>query len=136
MYEIEVIDMLSVRTDLIEVLKENTGLEVYYYMPPVSVAVSMPLLIVEEVDNNDYFYQLHEDNTETEIANVSYEISIYAVNPQDLFIFMPIIDRIMKRHGFKKTWTSDDSHVEPLYCKSMRFTGKIKLDNDVYYIYK
>jgi hypothetical protein len=129
--------MLSVRTDLIEVLKENTGLEVYYYMPPVNVAVSMPLLIVEEVDNNDYFYREHEDGTETEITNVSYEISIYAVNPQDLFVFMSIIDKIMKRIGFKKTWTSGDSHVEPLYCKSMRFTGKIQLIEDgTYRIYK
>ena len=128
--------MLSVRKELVQYLKEQTGLEVYYYSPPVNVAISMPILIVEEVDNNDFFYQLHEDDTETEITNVTYEISIYAVNPQDLFIFMPIIDRIMKRHGFKKTWTSDDSHVEPLYCKSMRFTAKIKLDNDVYYIYK
>ena len=128
--------MLSVRTDLIEVLKENTGLEVYYYMPPVSVAVSMPLLILEEVDNSDYFYREHEDGTETEITNVVYEVSIYSNNPSDLFIYAPIIDKAMKRHGFKKSYTSGDNHVEPLYCITLRFTGKIQLKTDTYYVYQ
>ena len=43
----------------------------------------------------------------------------------------------MKRVGFKKTWTSGDSHVEPLYCKTIRFTGKITLNkqNGNYMIY-
>lgn len=129
--------MLSVRQELIEVLKEQTGLEVYFNMPPVSVNISMPLLILEEVDNTDYYYNYYEDtDREYEIANVSYEVSIYAVNPQDLFIFMPIIDKVMKRLGFKKTYTSNDGHVEPLYCKSMRYSAKIELKENNYHIYK
>ncbi len=129
--------MLSVRQELIEVLKEQTGLEVYYYAPPVNANVSMPLLVLEEVDNTDYYYNYYEDDTEYEMTNVTYEISIYCVNPQDLFIFMPIIDKVMKRIGFKKTYTSGDNHVEPLYCKTLRFTGKITINkqNGNYMIY-
>lgn len=129
--------MLSVRINLLEALRAS-GLEVYYYMPPVNVDVSMPLLILEETQNDDYVYIYHEDtDTEYEIANVSYEVSIYAVNPMDIHIYMPIVEKIMKRIGFKKTWTSGDNHVEPLYCKSMRFTGKIQLLEDgAYRIYK
>jgi hypothetical protein len=130
--------MLSVRENLIEGLRENTGLQVYFMMPPVDVAVSMPLLILEEVDNSDHFYRYYEEtDTEIEVANVTYEISIYAKNPQDLFIFMPIIDTYMKRIGFKKTWTSGDSYVAPLYCKTLRFTGKIQqLQDGTYRICK
>ena len=130
--------MLSVRENLIEGLKENTGLQVYYYMPPANVAVSMPLLVLEEVDNSDHFYTYHEEtDTEIEVANVTYEISIYCVNPQDLFIFMPIIDTYMKRIGFRKTWTSGDSYIDPLYCKTLRFTGKIQqLQDGTYRICK
>lgn len=128
--------MLSVRTNLIEVLKENTGLEVYYYMPPVSTAVSMPLLILEEVDNSDYVY-LYNGDVEHEVTNVTYEVSIYSNNPADLFIYAPIIDNIMKRNGFKKSWTSGDNHVEPLYCKTLRFNAKIQLiDEGTYRIYR
>ena len=130
--------MLSVREILIEGLRLNTGLKVYFMMPPVDVAVSMPLLILEEVDNSDHFYRYYEDdNTEQEIANVTYEISIYCVNPQDLFIFMPIIDTYMKRIGFRKSWTSGDSYVNPLYCKTMRYNAKITIhkQTDDYLIY-
>lgn len=128
--------MLSVRTDLIEVLKENTGLEVYYYMPPVSVAVSMPLLILEEVENSDYVY-LYNGDVEHEVTNVTYEVSIYSNNPADLFIYAPIIDNIMKRNGFKKSWTSGDNHVDPLYCKTLRFNAKIQLiDEGTYRVYR
>ena len=128
--------MLSVRINLLEALR-TSGLEVYYYMPPVNVDVSMPLLILEETQNDDYVYIYHEDtDTEYEIANVSYEVSIYAVNPMDIHIYMPIVEKIMKRIGFKKTWTSGDNHVEPLYCKSMRFTGKIQLLEDGYRVYR
>ena len=125
--------MLSVREELIQLLKEQTGLEVYYYMPPINVTVSMPLLVLEEVDNTDRFYCYYEDDTEQEIANVTYEISIYTNDPQDLFIFMPIVDKIMKRVGFKKTYTSGDNHVEPLYCKTLRFTGRIQLIDEYTY---
>lgn len=128
--------MLSVRTNLIEVLKENTGLEVYYYMPPVSTAVSMPLLILEEVENSDYVY-LYNGDVEHEVTNVTYEVSIYSNNPADLFIYAPIIDNIMKRNGFKKSWTSGDNHVEPLYCKTLRFNAKIQLiDEGTYRVYR
>lgn len=130
--------MLSVRENLIEGLRENTGLKVFFMMPPVDVAVSMPLLILEEVDNSDHFYRYHEEtDTEIEVANVTYEISIYAKNPQDLFIFMPIIDTYMKRIGFRKTWTSGDMYIDPLYCKTLRFTGKITINKqtDDYLIY-
>ena len=127
--------MLSVREDLINYLMEQTGLQAYYNMPPVNVGISMPILILEEVENSDVFYRYYDDETEQEMASVSYEISIYTTNPQDLIVMLPIIDRIMKRIGFKKSWTSGDNHVEPLYCKSMRFTGKIKIQNGNYMIY-
>lgn len=132
--------MLSIRTDLLQLLNEQTGLQVYYYMPPVHTSVSMPLLILEEVENTDYFYGCYNDRkeeVEQEIASVTYEISIYSNNPQDLFTFIPIIDKVMKRIGFKKTWTSGDNHVDPLYCKTLRFTGKIQLiDEYTYRVYK
>ena len=130
--------MLSVREELITLLKEQTGLQVYYYMPPVNVAVSMPLLVLEEVENTDRFYRYYEDDdTEQEITNVTYEVSIYSNSPLDLFVFVEIVDKVMKHIGFKKTYTSGDNHVDPLYCKTLRFTGRITINkqNGDYMIY-
>jgi hypothetical protein len=136
MFKIGGSDMLSVREELVQYLKEQTGLEVYYYSPPVNVAISMPILILEEVDNSDYVY-LYNGDVEHEVANVTYEVSIYSNNPADLFIYTPIIDKTMKRNGFKKSWTSGDNHVDPLYAKTLRFNAKIQLiDEGTYRVYR
>lgn len=124
--------MLSIRQELIEMLSTGTGLDVYFIMPPINVDVEIPLLILDEVNNTDYFYEQNG----LEIVDVSYEISIYAKNPMEVLQYMPLIDNIMKEVGLRRTYTSNDMYVEPLYCKTMQYTGKIFLKNSQHHIIK
>jgi hypothetical protein len=124
------IDMQSIRENLIEGLKENTGLEVYFLMPPVNINVSLPLIVLEEVNNLDHFYE-----DEFEIASITYDISVYADKAIDILVFEEVIDKYMKRIGMKKSYTGGDNYIEPLYCKTMTFTGKVRKHGETYYIY-
>ena len=131
--------MLTVRKELLQLLKDATGLEVYFLMPPVNVNVAMPLIVLEETSNNDYYYSYDTDNdiVEREITSVSYSISIYASKPHDLYQYMPIVDTLMKKHGFSKMSTSGDMFVKPVYCKTMSYNANIEeLDNGDIRIYK
>lgn len=131
--------MLDIRKELIAMLKQNTGLPVYFIQPPVNVATTMPLIVLEEVNNHDHFYSYNDETDyEIEIANVTYEVSVYGLEFEDIVVFSGVIDKAMKRHGFRKSWTSPDNYIEPLYCKTMRYTCKVQLNKDTneYYIYK
>ncbi len=118
--------MLSVREYLIEGLRENVGLNVYISQPPINVGVSIPLLILDETQNSDKFYELNG----MQIVHIGYEISVYATDTEELFHYMPLVDRYMKQLGFKKTYTSSDMYVDNLFCKTMRYTAKIKEQNN------
>ena len=118
--------MLSVREYLVEGLRENVGLNVYISQPQINVGVSIPLLILDETQNSDKFYELNG----MQIVNIGYEISIYAIDTEQLFHYLPLVDGYMKQLGFKKTYTSSDMYADNLYCKTMRYTAKIKEQNN------
>lgn len=129
--------MIDIRKELIATLKEGTDLLVYYQNPPINVSTKFPLLILEEVGNSDLFYDYQaQEDYEYELTNVTFEVSIYCLEYEDIIVFAPIIDRIMKHNNFKKTWTSPDSYIDPIYCKTLRFVAKVRLDKNTntYYI--
>ena len=131
--------MLTVRKELLQLLKQETGLEVYFLQPPINVGISLPILILEETSNSDYYYSYDEDTdiVEKEITDVSYSISIYASKPHNLYEHMPVIDKLMKRCGFNKSSVSGDLVLDGIYCKTMTFTGKLEqLENGDILIYK
>lgn len=113
--------MLSIRKELKQGLTDATGLDVYFIQPPVNTDVAIPLLILEEKSNSQYF----RSNT-LEVANLSYDISIYTNNPSELFDLMESVDDYMSLDlGLKRTYTSSDMSIDyTLWCKTMTYVCK------------
>ena len=114
--------MLSIRKELREGLKDVTGLEVYFMQPPVHTDVAIPLLILEEKTNIQYY---RDRNSNIEVVNLSYDISIYTDKPSELFTLMASVDDYMFELGLKRTYTSSDMSIDnKLWCKTMTYNCK------------
>lgn len=114
--------MLSIRKQLKQGLTDVTGLEVYFVQPPVHTDVAIPLLILEEKTNSQYY---RDRNSQMEIVNLSYDISIYTNDPQQLFDLMQSVDDYCFSAGLKRTYTSSDMSIDnQLWCKTMTYVCK------------
>ena len=114
--------MLSIRKELKQGLTDATGLEVYFVQPPVDVDVAIPLLILEEKTNSQYY---RDRNSNIEVVNLSYDISIYTNDPSQLFDLMESVDDYMFGVGLKRTYTSSDMSIDnKLWCKTMTYNCK------------
>lgn len=120
--------MLSIRTELKQGLTDVTGMDVYFVQPPVNANVSIPLLILEEKSNSQYY---RDRNSHMEIANLSYDISIYTDQQQQLFELMESVDDYCFSVGLKHTYTSSDLNMDnQLWCKTMTYVCKASLLTD------
>lgn len=122
--------MLSIRKELRQGLTEETGLDVYFIQPPVDTDVAIPLLILEEKSNGQYY---RDRNSYMEIVNLTYDISIYTTNPAQLFELMKSIDDYMFGVGLQRTYTSSDMSIDntpTLWCKTMTYVCKASLLED------
>ena len=120
--------MLSIRKELKQGLTDATGLEVYFVQPPVDVDVAIPLLILEEKTNSQYYRDAHSN---IEVVNLSYDISIYTNDPSQLFDLMESVDDYMFGVGLKRSYTSSDMSIDnKLWCKTMTYNCKATLLQD------
>ena len=120
--------MLSIRKELKQGLTDATGLEVYFVQPPVDVDVAIPLLILEEKTNSQYYRDAHSN---IEVVNLSYDISIYTNDPSQLFDLMESVDDYMFGVGLKRSYTSSDMSIDnKLWCKTMTYNCKATLLED------
>ena len=120
--------MLSIRKELKQGLTDATGLEVYFVQPPVNTDVAIPLLILEEKTNSQYY---RDRNSNIEVVNLSYDISIYTNDPSQLFDLMDIVDDYMFGVGLKRSYTSSDMSIDnKLWCKTMTYNCKATLLQD------
>lgn len=114
--------MLSIRKELKQGLTDATGLEVYFVQPPVDVDVAIPLLILEEKTNSQYY---RDRNSNIEVVSLSYDISIYTDVPSQLFDLMESVDDYMFGVGLKRSYTSSDMSIDnKLWCKTMTYNCK------------
>ncbi|MFQ6896488.1 MAG: hypothetical protein ACLRSH_06730 [Turicibacter sp.] len=114
--------MLSIRKQLKQGLTDVTGLEVYFVQPPVHTDVAIPLLILEEKSNSQYY---RDRNSNVEVVNLTYDISIYTDKPQQLFELMESVDDYLFGLGLKRTYTSSDMSIDNrLWCKTMTYVCK------------
>ena len=121
--------MLSIRKQLKQGLTDVTGLEVYFVQPPVHTDIAIPLLILEEKTNSQYYRDRH---SQIEIVNLSYDISVYTDKPQQLFELMESVDDYLFGLGLKRTYTSSDMSIDNrLWCKTMTYVCKVtQLEGD------
>ena len=114
--------MLSIRKELKQGLTDATGLEVYFVQPPVDVDIAIPLLILEEKTNSQYY---RDRNSNIEVVSLSYDISIYTDVPSQLFDLMESVDDYMFGVGLKRSYTSSDMSIDnKLWCKTMTYNCK------------
>lgn len=114
--------MLSIRKELKQGLTDATGMEVYFVQPPVDVDVAIPLLILEEKTNSQYY---RDRNSNIEVVSLSYDISIYTDVPSQLFDLMESVDDYMFGVGLKRSYTSSDMSIDnKLWCKTMTYNCK------------
>ena len=114
--------MLSIRKPLKQGLTDATGLEVYFVQPPVHTDVAIPLLILEERSNSQYY---RDRNSNIEVVNLTYDISIYTNNPSQLFELMDSVDDYMFSVGLKRSFASSDMSIDNrLWCKTMTYVCK------------
>ncbi len=120
--------MLSIRKQLKQGLTDVTGLEVYFVQPPVHTDVAIPLLILEEKTNSQYY---RDRNSHIEIVKLSYDISVYTDKPQQLFELMKGVDDYMFSVGLKRTYTTSDMSIDNrLWCKTMTYVCKATQSGD------
>ncbi|MTP73991.1 hypothetical protein GMB70_14345 [Turicibacter sanguinis] len=120
--------MLSIRSKLKQGLTDTTGLDVYFVQPPINTNVSIPLLILEEKVNSQYY---RDRNSTQEIVNLSYDISIYTNDPEQLFELMSSVDDYCFKVGLKRTYISSDLNIDnQLWCKTMTYVCKAVLLED------
>ena len=97
--------------------------------PPVHTDIAIPLLILEEKTNSQYYRDRH---SQIEIVNLSYDISVYTDKPQQLFELMESVDDYLCGLGLKRTYTSSDMSIDNrLWCKTMTYVCKVtQLEGD------
>ena len=120
--------MLSIRKELREEIQSKLGLETYFVQPPINVDIHLPIIILEEKGNSQYY---RDRNSNIEVVNLSYDISIYTNDPSQLFDLMESVDDYMFGVGLKRTYTSSDMSIDnKLWCKTMTYNCKATLLED------
>lgn len=120
--------MLSIRKELREEIQSKLGLETYFVQPPINVDIHLPIIILEEKGNSQYY---RDRNSNIEVVNLSYDISIYTDKPNELFTLMESIDDLMFGVGLKRSYTSSDMSIDnKLWCKTMTYNCKATLLQD------
>ncbi len=85
-------------------------------------------MILEEKSNNQYY---RDRNSHMEIVNLSYDISIYVDEPEQLFKLMGVVDNYMHGVGLKRNYPSADMNIDNrLWCKTMTYNCKVTLLKD------
>ena len=120
--------MLSIRKELREEIQSKLGLETYFVQPPINVDIHLPIIILEEKGNSQYY---RDRNSNIEVVNLSYDISIYTNDPSQLFDLMESVDDYMFGVGLKRSYTSSDMSIDnKLWCKTMTYNCKATLLQD------
>ena len=114
--------MLSIRKELREEIQSKLGLETYFVQPPINVDIHLPIIILEEKTNSQYY---RDRNSNIEVVSLSYDISIYTDVPSQLFDLMESVDDYMFGVGLKRSYTSSDMSIDnKLWCKTMTYNCK------------
>lgn len=117
--------MISIRAKIVDWIIEATELYCYYLNPPKNA--NFPCVVYNEVVNSDYV--VVKGN---EYANLAYSFTIYSQDPLDILAMACEIDKIFKREGFIKDYTSPDMFAEGYYQKTLRYKAIINHKGEIF----
>ena len=122
--------MVSILEDLIVGIKEATGLLVYAEKPNDSF--QLPMIVISERDNNVDSVAF---SGSVEITKLTYEITIYSNNVDDIFELQESIDSYFKTEikRFKGSAGSIQQKY-PLYYRTLTYSGIVQRKENNYII--
>ena len=122
--------MISILDEIIAGINEITGLQCFSEMPDGSF--QLPMIIISERSNDTNTMSF---SGSMEVASVSYEITIYSNDVEDIFELQEFIDGYFKTEI--KRFKSSASNIQqrhPIYYRTLSYSGQIKRQNDKLYI--
>ena len=122
--------MVSILEDLIVGISEATGLLVYAEMPNDSF--QLPMIVINESNNQ---LSTLAFNGRVEVANLSYQITVYSDNVDDVYKYTELIDNYFKNEV--KRFDGSVSSVQqkyPLYYRMLTYSGIVQRKENNYII--
>ena len=122
--------MVSILEDLIVGINEATGLLVYAEMPNDSF--QLPMIVINESNNQ---LSTLAFNGRVEVANLSYQITVYSDNVDDVYKYTELIDNYFKNEV--KRFDGSVSSVQqkyPLYYRMLTYSGIVQRKENNYII--
>lgn len=122
--------MISIYEEINKGLNQATGLYCYAEFP--QDAFELPLLVV--VEQNNRLSNIALDGR-VEIADVSYMITIYSENAEDVYTYQAMIDNYFNTEV--KRFVGQLSSVQQsygMYHRTLTYSGTIQRIEDNYYI--
>lgn len=118
--------MVSILEDLIVGIKEATNLLVYAEMPNGSF--QLPLIVINESRNQ---LSAIAFDGRVEIANLSYQITVYSDDVDDVYRYSELIDNYFKNEiqRFNGTISSVQQRY-PLYYCMLTYSGRVQKQDD------
>jgi hypothetical protein len=122
--------MVSILEDLIVGINETTGLQCYAEMPDGSFQI--PMVIITENRNQSSMLSF---NGRVEVANLTYQITVYSDNVDDVYNYTELIDNYFKNEV--KRFDGSVSSVQqkyPLYYRMLTYSGIVQRKENNYII--
>lgn len=122
--------MISILEEIIAGINEITGLQCYSEMPDGSF--QLPMIIVSERSND---VDTLAFSGSIEVAKVTYEITIYSDNVEDIFELQEFVDGFFKTEI--KRFRGSASNIQqrhPIYYRVLTYSGQVKKQDEKLYI--
>lgn len=122
--------MVSILEDLIVGINETTGLQCYAEMPDSSFQI--PMVVITENRNQSSMLSF---NGRVEVANLTYQITVYSDNVDDVYNYTELIDNYFKNEV--KRFDGSVSSVQqkyPLYYRMLTYSGIVQRKENNYII--
>ena len=122
--------MVSILEDLIVGINETTGLQCYAEMPDSSF--HLPMIVITESKNSTSTVAF---NGRVEMANLSYQITIYSSEVDDIYTYQELIDNYFKNEvkRFDGTFGMVQQKY-PIYYRMLTYSGIVQKKDNNYII--
>ena len=118
--------MVSILEDLIVGINEATGLLVYAEMPNDSF--QLPMIVINESSNQ---LSTLAFNGRVEVANLSYQITVYSDDVDDVYKYTELIDNYFRNEVKRFIGTASSVQQRyPLYYRMLTYSGRVQKQDD------
>lgn len=122
--------MISILEELITGINEVTGLQCYSEMPDGSF--QLPMIVISERSSN---VETLTFSGSIEVAKVSYDITIFSDDVDDIYDLQEIVDNYFKTEVKRfKCSAGNIQQRHPIYYRVLTYSGQVKCQDNKLYI--